>query len=96
MEQKEAKEIIRAGFAWANWNDEQKEAFKLAYEALDKVELLEKQINRFEYLVSYEYSYQIDNAKGSNSKYHEGALAGMENYNRKWKEATKRDIKAMW
>lgn len=39
---KEAKEIIRAGFAWANWTDEQKEAFKLAYEAIEKAEQVEK------------------------------------------------------
>lgn len=38
MDANEAKEIIKVGFAWANWTDEQKQAFKLAYEALDKVE----------------------------------------------------------
>lgn len=33
---KEAKEIIQAGFSWANWTDDQREAFLLAYKALDK------------------------------------------------------------
>jgi hypothetical protein len=42
LDGKEAKEIIRAGFAWANWTDEQKEAFKLAYDAIDKAERNEK------------------------------------------------------
>lgn len=45
---KEAKEIIRAGFAWAGWTDEQKEAFKLAYESIDNAEQLKKQISQFE------------------------------------------------
>lgn len=36
MEIKEAKEIIQAGFAWANWTDEQKEAFKVAWECMTK------------------------------------------------------------
>jgi hypothetical protein len=42
LELKEAKEIIRAGFAWANWTANQKQAFKLAYECIDKVERYEK------------------------------------------------------
>ncbi|TWJ95210.1 hypothetical protein [Bacillus licheniformis] len=35
MELKEAKEIIKAGCAWANWTDEQKEAMKLAIDCID-------------------------------------------------------------
>lgn len=41
MDAKEAKEIIRAGFAWANWTAEQKEAFKISYNAIEKVERYE-------------------------------------------------------
>jgi hypothetical protein len=48
MDLKEAKEIIRAGFAWANWTDEQKQAIKLAYEAIDKFEELEKKMTEYE------------------------------------------------
>ncbi|WP_346234518.1 hypothetical protein MKY04_12695 [Lysinibacillus telephonicus] len=62
----------------------------------EKAQLLEQQLKRFEYLASYEYSHQIDNVKGNKSKYQQGALEGMENYNRKWKEATGRKIEAMW
>jgi len=65
-------------------------------EQAEKAQLLEHQINRFEYLASYEYSWQLDNVKGNGSRYQKGALEGMENYNRKWKEATERDIKALW
>lgn len=36
MEIKEAKEIIETGFRWANWTDEQREAFLMAYKSLDK------------------------------------------------------------
>lgn len=45
----EVKEIIRAGFAWANWTEEQKKAFAIAYESIDKLERLEldyQQLNR--------------------------------------------------
>jgi transcription termination factor Rho len=38
MELKEAKEIIEAGVAWANWTEEQKEAMKVAWNAMNKVE----------------------------------------------------------
>lgn len=65
-------------------------------EQAEKAHLLEHQMNRFEYLASYEFSHQIDNVKGNGSQYQKGALEGMENFNRKWKEATERDIKAMW
>lgn len=65
-------------------------------EQAEKTQLLEHQMDRFEYLAAYEYSWQIDNVKACNSKYRQGALEGMENYNRKWKEATERTIKAMW
>jgi DNA-binding FadR family transcriptional regulator len=44
MELKEAKEIIRAGLAWANWTDEQKEAMRIALESIDKVEQLAKEV----------------------------------------------------
>lgn len=46
MDNKEAKEIIEAGFAWANWTEEQKQAFKIAYEAINKVEEQQKEIDR--------------------------------------------------
>lgn len=36
MNIKEAKEVIQAGFAWANWTSEQKEAFKIAWECMTK------------------------------------------------------------
>lgn len=48
LDSKEAKEIIRAGFAWANWTEEQKKAFKLAYEAIDKAEHLKRQLRKQE------------------------------------------------
>ncbi|MFS8304198.1 hypothetical protein [Bacillus altitudinis] len=31
-----AKEIIQAGFAWGRWTDDQKLAFKMAWEALNQ------------------------------------------------------------
>ncbi|GLF92008.1 hypothetical protein Saga11_32670 [Bacillus safensis] len=31
-----AKEIIQAGFSWANWTDQQKKVFKIAWEALNQ------------------------------------------------------------
>ncbi|MBD8026440.1 hypothetical protein H9636_07180 [Ureibacillus sp. Re31] len=65
-------------------------------EQAEKANLLENQLNRFEYLAAYEYSWQVDNVKASNTRFRQGALEGMENYNRKWKEATNREIKAMW
>ena len=96
MEANEAKEIIRAGLAFANWTEKQKEAFRFAHAAINKAEYLEHQMNRFEYLASYEYSYQLENVKGNNGKYQAGALEGMKNYNRKWQEATEREIKSLW
>lgn len=96
MDTKEAKEIIKVGFEWANWTDEQKKAFEMAYNAIGKAELMEQQMERFEYLVSYEYSHQIDNVKSNGSAYRKGALEGMENYNRKWKEVTGREIETLW
>lgn len=44
MGEKEAKEIINAGFAWADWTDSQKEALRVVYESLIKVEELQKEI----------------------------------------------------
>ena len=38
MKIKEAKEIIRAGVAWANWTEEQKQAMEIAYKSLSDVE----------------------------------------------------------
>lgn len=38
MNIKEAKEVIQAGFAWANWTSVQKEAFKIAWECMTKCE----------------------------------------------------------
>lgn len=43
MEIKEAKEILRAGYAWANWTAEQKEAMKIAYDSMELVEKLKKE-----------------------------------------------------
>jgi hypothetical protein len=42
MDTKEAKKIIEAGFAWAGWTVKQREAFKIAYHAIDKAERHEK------------------------------------------------------
>lgn len=36
MDIKEAKEVIQAGFAWANWTSEQKEAFKIAWDCMTR------------------------------------------------------------
>jgi hypothetical protein len=46
MDGKEAKEIIKAGFAWSNWTEEQREAFKLAYNAIDKAERYERALKK--------------------------------------------------
>jgi hypothetical protein len=70
LDAKEAKEIIRAGFAWANWTDEQKEAFQLAYEAIDKAELL----NAEKKLLQSKWEAQglmIQKLHEENSKYEE-------------------------
>lgn len=48
MDAKEAKEIIHAGFAWANWTEQQTEAFKFAYEAIDKAERLKREVRKQE------------------------------------------------
>ncbi|MBU5261995.1 hypothetical protein [Bacillus atrophaeus] len=42
MNVKEAKEIIRAGAAWANWTEEQKEAMRVAYSSLSAIEKIKK------------------------------------------------------
>lgn len=55
MDIKESKEIIRAGFAWANWTDEQKAAFKTAYECMEKVEALEGNQEQLEKLEKLPY-----------------------------------------
>ncbi|MEK3955680.1 hypothetical protein [Psychrobacillus sp. FSL K6-1464] len=55
MELKEAKEILRAGFAWANWTKEQKEAIELAYEAMEKVEMLTEAKGKLEKLEQLPY-----------------------------------------
>jgi hypothetical protein len=44
LDTKEAKEIISAGSAWANWTDKQKQAFKLAYDAIETVKEQHKEI----------------------------------------------------
>ena len=41
MDEKVAKEIIIAGFTWANWNDTQKKAFQTAISAINMLEQLE-------------------------------------------------------
>lgn len=38
MKIKEAKEVIRAGLAWANWTEEQKKAMEIAYKSMSDVE----------------------------------------------------------
>ncbi|MFU2203120.1 hypothetical protein [Bacillus subtilis] len=38
MDIKVAKEVIQAGFAWAKWDDRQKEAFKVAWECMTKAQ----------------------------------------------------------
>lgn len=42
MEIKEAKQIMGAGLAWANWTGEQREAMKIAYKSMTKIEQYEK------------------------------------------------------
>lgn len=42
MEIKRAKEILSAGFAWADWTDEQREAMKVAYIAMVDKENIKK------------------------------------------------------
>ncbi|MEH6944393.1 hypothetical protein [Bacillus sp. JJ722] len=42
MEFKEAKEIIHAGLAFANWSDDVKQAMRIALQSMSKVEQLEK------------------------------------------------------
>ncbi|MGN4128043.1 hypothetical protein ACMGD3_24015 [Lysinibacillus sphaericus] len=46
METQRAKEIIRAGVSWANWTDEQKAAFKVAYDAIDNYDKLQFDFNQ--------------------------------------------------
>lgn len=41
MDEKEAKEIIIAGFVWADWTDTQKKAFQTAISAINMLEQLE-------------------------------------------------------
>lgn len=43
MDIKEAKEIIRAGFAWGNWTDEQKQAFSVAWDCMNECEEINNQ-----------------------------------------------------
>ena len=38
MDIKEAKSFIQAGFAFAGWSDEQKEAFQVAWDCMTKVQ----------------------------------------------------------
>jgi hypothetical protein len=42
MEIKEAKEVLSAGFAWANWTDKQREAMRIAYKSMVAVEEIRK------------------------------------------------------
>lgn len=55
MDIKEAKEIIRAGYVWASWTDEQKEAMETAYECMEKVEELEGFKEQLEKIEKYPY-----------------------------------------
>ncbi|MEI5909438.1 hypothetical protein WAK64_20630 [Bacillus spongiae] len=48
MNIKEAKQIIHAGLAWANWTDEQKEAMKVALQCMIRIEKLEKEVKGLE------------------------------------------------
>jgi DNA-binding transcriptional regulator GbsR (MarR family) len=66
LDVKEAKEIIRAGFAWANWTEEQKQAFKFAYESIDKVEQLIKTVEKYEKALR-EISRQYENTSVNRS-----------------------------
>lgn len=56
MDIKEAKEVIRAGFAWAGWSDYVKEAMTIAYESMDKVEELKKSKEQLDTLAKYPYA----------------------------------------
>ncbi|MCD7911077.1 hypothetical protein KC480_05995 [Bacillus velezensis] len=42
MNVKEAKEIIRAGAAWANWTEKQQEAMRVAYNSFSAIEKIKK------------------------------------------------------
>lgn len=44
LDRDKAKEIIRAGFAWENWTDEQRAAFQFAYNSLIKEEQLQQDL----------------------------------------------------
>lgn len=56
MEIKEAQEIIRAGLAWANWTDEQKEAMRMAIESMDKVKELDSLLEKMKMLEANPYT----------------------------------------
>ena len=43
MDIERAKEIVKTGFAWANWTPEQKNAFRTLLLECEKVKLLENE-----------------------------------------------------
>lgn len=53
MNIKKAKDIIQAGFAWGNWTNEQKMAFKIAWEALNQ------QIDASNHLLVLQKEYKV-------------------------------------
>lgn len=42
MNIKEAKEIVRAGYSWSNWTEEQKKAMELAYKSMSDIEEIKR------------------------------------------------------
>lgn len=79
MELKEAKEIVRAGLAWANWTDEQKEAMKTMLEGVALLEQVKGAYDdRLDDLVHYEKvmaeikdAHENKDAKGLNEFLHD-------------------------
>jgi hypothetical protein len=69
MELKEAKEIIQAGIAWANWTVDQQNAMRTALVSLNKQAELSKKVQLLEFSLKeykeendkYESSTHIDN-----------------------------------
>lgn len=53
MDIKEAKEIVRAGLAFASWTPEQHKAFSIAYDCMSRCEALEHKADRLEKKIDY-------------------------------------------
>lgn len=58
MDIKKAKEIIQTGFAWANWTDEQKEAFKVAWDCMTQCQ--QKELKSEGLIISLRQYHQLN------------------------------------